>query len=51
MQLKALEELNEELVTKSVILGDGLKLSVADVYLYATAHSSVVCFFHDGDTM
>ncbi|XP_042014537.1 aminoacyl tRNA synthase complex-interacting multifunctional protein 1-like [Salvia splendens] len=41
VQLKALEELNEELLTKSVILGDGLKLSVADVYLYATAHSSV----------
>ncbi|XP_047983559.1 aminoacyl tRNA synthase complex-interacting multifunctional protein 1-like [Salvia hispanica] len=41
VQLKALEELNEELITKSVILGDGLKLLVADVYLYATAHSSV----------
>ncbi|KAL1542054.1 aminoacyl tRNA synthase complex-interacting multifunctional protein 1-like [Salvia divinorum] len=41
VQLKALEELNEELVTKSVILGDGLKLSIADVHLYATAHSSV----------
>lgn len=44
--IKALEDLNEEFITKSVLLGNGLKPSVADVYVYATSHSSVVCIFH-----
>ncbi|XP_057778442.1 uncharacterized protein LOC130997208 [Salvia miltiorrhiza] len=41
VELKALEDLNEELITKSVLLGNGLKPSVADVYVYATSHSCV----------
>lgn len=45
-QLKALAELNEELITKSVLLGKGFKPSVADVYVFATAHPSVVCVLH-----
>lgn len=42
----ALEEVsgfNEELGTKSVLLGSGLTVSEADVVVYAILHSYVVC--------
>lgn len=35
--------LNEELGTKSVLLGSALTLSEADVVVFATLHSYVVC--------
>lgn len=44
-QFKALNELNEELITKSVVLGNGLKPSAADVIVFSAVHSSVVCDF------
>ncbi|KAL1542053.1 aminoacyl tRNA synthase complex-interacting multifunctional protein 1-like [Salvia divinorum] len=44
VQLKALEELDEEWVTRSVLLGDGLKPCLADVFLYAKLHSFVKRF-------
>lgn len=40
---KALTELNEELITKSVVLGNGLKPSAADVIVFSVIHSNVVC--------
>lgn len=40
--LKALSELNEDLSKKSVILGNGLKISEADIVVFAAVHSSVV---------
>lgn len=44
--LKALTDLNEELIPKSVLLGNGLKPSPADVIVYVAVHSYVVCGFH-----
>lgn len=44
-QLKSLKDLNEELITKSVVLGNGLKPSAADVIVFWAVHSSVVCDF------
>ena len=38
----ALEKLNVELAVKSVVLGDGLTPSAADVAVFAALHSSVV---------
>ncbi|PIN21755.1 tRNA-binding protein [Handroanthus impetiginosus] len=38
---KELNELNEDLITKSVLLGDGLKPSAADVIVFSAVHSSV----------
>ncbi|KAH0750804.1 hypothetical protein KY290_030036 [Solanum tuberosum] len=40
--LKALSELNEDLSKKSVILGNGLKISEADIVIFAAVHSSVI---------
>lgn len=40
--LKALSELNEDLSKKSVILGNGLKISEADIVVFAAVHSSVI---------
>ncbi|KAL0359100.1 UNVERIFIED_CONTAM: Methionine--tRNA ligase, cytoplasmic [Sesamum angustifolium] len=40
--LKDLNELNEELITKSVLLGDGLKLSAADIIVFSAVHSYVI---------
>lgn len=42
---KALNELNEELITKSVLLGNGLTPSAADVIVFSAVHSAVVCDF------
>lgn len=42
---KALSELNEELVKMSVLLGNGFVHSAADVIVFSTVHSSVVCIF------
>ncbi|CAA2978791.1 probable methionine--tRNA ligase [Olea europaea subsp. europaea] len=39
---KALTELNEELITKSVVLGNGLKPSAADVIVFSVIHSNVI---------
>ncbi|XP_073144559.1 tRNA-aminoacylation cofactor ARC1 isoform X2 [Henckelia pumila] len=39
--LQSLGKLNEELITKSVLMGGGLKLSVADIIVFSVAHSSV----------
>ncbi|KAL2558423.1 Nucleic acid-binding [Forsythia ovata] len=39
---KALSELNEELITKSVVLGNGLKPSAADVIVFSVIHSNVI---------
>ncbi|KAK6155998.1 hypothetical protein DH2020_010246 [Rehmannia glutinosa] len=41
-RFKALTDLNEELITKSVVLGNGLKPSPADVIVFSTVHSSVI---------
>ncbi|KAL3834750.1 hypothetical protein ACJIZ3_009486 [Penstemon smallii] len=41
-QLKNLEELNEELVTKSVVTGGGFTPSAADVIVFAAVHSYVI---------
>ncbi|KAL8539399.1 hypothetical protein ACS0TY_001139 [Phlomoides rotata] len=41
-QFKALNELNEELITKSVVLGNGLTPSAADVIVFSAVHSSVI---------
>ncbi|KAI3458469.1 hypothetical protein Pfo_015132 [Paulownia fortunei] len=41
-QFKALKDLNEELITKSVIMGNGLKPSAADVVVFSAVHSSVI---------
>ncbi|KAL2541849.1 Nucleic acid-binding [Abeliophyllum distichum] len=40
---KALSDLNEELITKSVVLGNGLKPSAADVIVYSVIHANVIC--------
>ncbi|KAG8380979.1 hypothetical protein BUALT_Bualt06G0072800 [Buddleja alternifolia] len=40
--LKALNELNEELITKSVVMGNGVKPSAADVIVFSAVHSSVI---------
>ncbi|XP_031372312.1 tRNA-aminoacylation cofactor arc1 isoform X1 [Punica granatum] len=40
--LGALEKLNENLATKSVLLGNGLKVSAADVVVFSAIYSSVV---------
>ncbi|KAL3334482.1 hypothetical protein AABB24_030956 [Solanum stoloniferum] len=40
--LKALSELNEDLSKKSVILGNGMKISEADIVVFAAVHSSVI---------
>lgn len=37
-----LKELNEELITVSVLLGNGLKPSEADIIVFSAIHSSVV---------
>lgn len=39
-------KLNEELATKSVLLGNGLRTSEADVIVFSAVHSFVVCIFH-----
>jgi len=39
----ALNSLNEELASKSVLVGNGLRLTEVDVIVYAVIHSSVVC--------
>ncbi|KAL6541662.1 hypothetical protein OROGR_011148 [Orobanche gracilis] len=39
---KALADLNEELVTKSVVMGNGLTPSPADVVVFSAVHSSVI---------
>ncbi|GFP89376.1 probable methionine--tRNA ligase [Phtheirospermum japonicum] len=39
---KALTDLNEELITKSVVLGNGLTPSPADVIVFSTVHSSLI---------
>lgn len=39
---KALSELNDDLIKKSVLLGNGLKPSAADVIVFAAIHSLVV---------
>ncbi|KAK4403460.1 Methionine--tRNA ligase, cytoplasmic [Sesamum angolense] len=39
--VKGLNELNEELITKSVLLGNGLKLSAADIIVFSAVHSYV----------
>ncbi|XP_009778770.1 uncharacterized protein LOC107759049 [Nicotiana tabacum] len=39
---KALGELNEDLSKKSVILGNGLKISAADIIVFASVHASVI---------
>lgn len=41
-RLKALTDLNEELITKSVLVGNGLKPSAADVIVFAAVHSFVI---------
>ncbi|KAL8552357.1 hypothetical protein ACS0TY_001160 [Phlomoides rotata] len=41
-QFKALNELNEELITKSVVLGNGLTPSAADVIVFSAVHLSVI---------
>ena len=43
----ALEKLNVELAVKSVVLGDGLTPSAADVAVFAALHSSVVMDCYD----
>ncbi|KAL0452647.1 UNVERIFIED_CONTAM: putative methionine--tRNA ligase [Sesamum latifolium] len=40
--VKGLNELNEELITKSVLLGNGLKLSAADIIVFSAVHSYVI---------
>lgn len=40
--IDALNKLNEELVTKSVLLGNGVTPSEADIIVFSTIHSSVV---------
>ncbi|KAL0382221.1 UNVERIFIED_CONTAM: Methionine--tRNA ligase, cytoplasmic [Sesamum calycinum] len=40
--VKDLNELNEELITKSVLLGNGLKLSAADIIVFSAVHSYVI---------
>lgn len=44
-RFEALKNLNEDLATKSVVIGNGLKPSVADVIVFSAVHSSVVCNF------
>ncbi|KAL2897931.1 Bifunctional glutamate/proline--tRNA ligase [Bienertia sinuspersici] len=39
---EALSGLNDDLVSKSVLLGNGLKVSEADVIVYSVIHPSVV---------
>ncbi|KAL3622041.1 hypothetical protein CASFOL_034237 [Castilleja foliolosa] len=39
---KVLTDLNEELITKSVVLGNGLTPSPADVIVFSAVHSSVI---------
>ncbi|KAH6820552.1 Nucleic acid-binding [Perilla frutescens var. hirtella] len=41
-RLKELTDLNEELITKSVLVGNGLKPSAADVIVFGAVHSSVI---------
>lgn len=38
-----LSKFNEELTPKAVLLGNGLRPSEADVVVFSTVHSSVVC--------
>lgn len=38
-----LKRLNDELSGKSVLLGNGLRPSEADVIVYSVIHSSLVC--------
>lgn len=38
----ALQKLNEDLATKSVLLGNGLKPSATDVIVFSVVYSSVV---------
>ena len=38
-----LKKLNDELSVKSVLLGNGLKPSEADVIVFSVIHSSLVC--------
>ena len=41
-----LKGLNEDLAPVSVLLGNGLKPSEADVIVFSAIHSSVVCMLH-----
>lgn len=43
--LKALNELNGGLASKSVLVGGGLTPSEADICVFAAVYSSVVCIF------
>ena len=38
-----LKQLNEELIAVSVLLGNGLRPSEADIIVFSAIHSSVVC--------
>lgn len=40
---EVLKSLNEEFIGKSVLLGNGLKLSEADIIVFSVIHSSLVC--------
>uniref|UniRef100_A0A5B7B9B9 tRNA-binding domain-containing protein n=1 Tax=Davidia involucrata TaxID=16924 RepID=A0A5B7B9B9_DAVIN len=40
--LKALNKLNDELTEKSVLLGNGMKPSAADIVVFSAIHSSVI---------
>ena len=42
----ALNELNGDLIQKSVLLGGGLQPSEADTVVFSAIHSSVVCILH-----
>lgn len=44
--LGALKALNEDLIQISVLLGNGLKPSAADVIVFSAIHSFVVCNLH-----
>lgn len=41
-----LSKLNEELVQKAVLLGDGLKTSIIDIIVFSTLYSFVVYVLH-----
>ena len=49
--LEVLKQLNEELVQKSVLLGNGLKTSEADVIVFSVLHPSVVSILAFYDKM
>lgn len=44
--LKVLNELNGELIQKSVLVGRGIETSAADIIVFSVVQSSVVCIIH-----